>query len=384
MQKTLFIRLGMTPDEGVGWFTRDENTAPVSGSGELREAALRGQGAKVVVLAPASQMITTEVSLPALHGAKLRQALPYALEEQFADEVESLHFAVGKRDAEGRYPVLALERGLMEQWQGLFAEAELRPHVVLNECLAMPWREGEWSLLLRDDEAWLRISACQGYAIPLAELTDWLALALQGSEESPSAIRLFDARSEQSPWRSAPIGVEVHEERVDSLLALLARVDSGQGINLLQGDFSRKEQLGRLWRPWRATAALLGIWLLFQGGTDIEQVYRETFPEARNVVNPRIQMERKLEELKGGGSANAFVTLLTLSGPVLKKVEGLQLRNLRYKQGELELELELKDLPSLDSLKQSLQEKRLAVDVRGASTRNDRVESRIALREGGA
>jgi len=185
------------------------------------------------------------------------------------------------------------------------------------------------------------------------------------------------------------------------VIALLAQGDLAQGINLLQGDFSRKEQLGRLWRPWRASAALLGAWLLLQGGmaissylslsaeeqqlyAAIEQVYRDTFPESRNVVNPQVQMERKLAELKSGGSGSAFAVLLAASGPVLKEIDGLQLRNLRYKQDELELELELKDLPSLDRLKEALQQRQLAVDIRGASTRDNRVESRIALREAGA
>lgn len=401
MQKTLFIHLGKTPEESVSWSTVEENSPLVSGSGELREAALRGQGAKVVILAPASQMITTEVQLPALQGAKLRQALPYALEEQFAEDVEQLHFAIGKRDKEGTYPVVALERAFMEEWQALFAEAELRPHVVLNEALAMPWRDGEWSLLLSDEEAWLRTTGSSAYAIPLAELSTWLTMALQMREEPPAAIRLFDARSESSPWQDAPLGVELRQEHIESIIATLAQTDPAKGINLLQGDFSRKEQLGRLWRPWRATAALLGVWLVLQGGmaitryfslsaeeerlyAAIEQVYRDTFPAAKNVVNPQVQMERKLAELKGGGSASGFVVLLSAMGPALKEIEGVQLGNLRYKQDELELELKLKDLPSLDRLKKALQDNQLAVDIRGASTRDGQVESRIALREAGA
>jgi general secretion pathway protein L len=402
MQKTFFIRLGATPEAGVSWLVRGEGESTTPASGELREVALRAQGAKVVVLAPAGVMVSAEAQLPALPAARLRQALPYALEEQFAEEVERLHFAIGKRDAAGHYPVVALERERMTQWQGLFSEVELRPHVMLNEALTLPWHEGEWSLLLQDEEALLRNAPQQGYAIPMSELDEWLALAWQGLEEPPSALRLFDGRSaaQRGAWQGAPVGAELIEERIDSVLALLSQTEPAAGINLLQGDFSRKEQLGRLWRPWRATAALLAAWVVLQGAMSVgsylrlsaeeerlyaavEQVYRETFPEARNVVNPQVQMERKLAELKGGGGAGAFAVLLASSGPVLQSIDGLQLRNLRYKQDELELELELKDLPSLDRLKEALQQQPLVVDIRGASTRNDRVESRIALREAG-
>ncbi|NIV31568.1 MAG: hypothetical protein GWN58_19400, partial [Anaerolineae bacterium] len=105
----------------------------------------------------------------------------------------------------------------------------------------------------------------------------------------------------------------------------------------------------------------------------IEQVYRDAFPEARNVVNPRVQMERQLTALQGGGGSGAFVSLLAASGPVLGGVEGLELRNLRYRQDELELELELKDLPSLDRLREALEQQSLAVDIRGATTGENKV-----------
>lgn len=403
MQNTFVIRLGGTPEASVSWLGRSEYGFAKEASGELREAALRSQGSRIVVLAPASPMMTCVAELPPTPSARLRQALPYALEEQFAEDVESLHFAMGKRDSDGKLPVVAVDRDLMSRWQALFAEAELRPHVMLNEALALPWNEGEWSLLLQDDEALLRSGTAQAYNIPMAQLAPWLAVALHARTTPLSRVRVLDARQgdNDSVWQEGLTGIEIAYEKVDSALSLLAGADLSGSINLLQGDFSRKEQLGRLWRPWRATAAMLGVWLLLQGGMSvgnyfslsardaklyaaIEQVYRETFPETRNVVNPRVQMERQLASLQGGGNGGAFVFLLAASGPVLGEIDGLELRNLRYRQDELELELELKDLASLDRLREALQQQRLAVDVRGATTRENKVESRIALRENGS
>ncbi len=261
----------------------------------------------------------------------------------------------------------------------------------------------DWSLLLQDEEALLRTGAAQGYSIPMDQLAAWLSVAVQDQTGLPSQLRVYDSRAtaEVSGWQEGIAGLEITCEKIDSPLSWLARSDLAGAINLLQGDYSRKEQLGRLWRPWRATAVLLGLWLLLQGGmaignyfslsareeqlyADIERVYRETFPEARNVVNPRVQMERQLAALQGGANGGAFVALMAVSGPVLSEVEGLELRNLRYRQDELELELELKDLASLDRLREALEQQSLAVDIRGATTRENKVESRIALREVGA
>ena len=96
-------------------------------------------------------------------------------------------------------------------------------------------------------------------------------------------------------------------------------------INLLQGQYSHQTQLGKWLRPWRAAALLAGVWLLTQLVLQIseyrqlkqeqaslvmamEQVYKEAVPDARKIVNPRVQLESRLRELRSGdaGSGNRF------------------------------------------------------------------------------
>ena len=49
-------------------------------------------------------------------GAKLAAALPFALEEFLADDVDELHFAPGTRRSNGRVPVCVVNRQLMSDW----------------------------------------------------------------------------------------------------------------------------------------------------------------------------------------------------------------------------------------------------------------------------
>ncbi|MCW8919197.1 MAG: type II secretion system protein GspL [Gammaproteobacteria bacterium] len=406
MQTTLYIRLGNRPMNEVCWLHRSKRDGDQVHCGELKEAAVRSQGERVVVLLPATSLLTLRTTLPPLPGQKLRHAVPYAVEEQLAEEVEAYHFALGKRLADGTLPLLAVNRGQMETWGREFTEAEIRPHACFNEAQLLPWQPGEASLLLECDGALLRLSAHEAYSLPLATLETLLQLALfplpQG-EGAVTALRIYDARGEGAAapaWAGVLGELEQHYTVIDDPLPLLLSGHDNHAIDLLQGEFGRKEQLGRIWRPWRATAALLAGWLLLGAGEAIydyqrlageerrlyqavEQLYRDTFPEAKNVVNPKVQMERKLAELQMGGGGGAFVTLLGASGPVLSEAKGVRLQNLRYRQGELELELELVDLPTLDSLKASLRQRGLEVEIRNASSRDNRVEGRVAIREMG-
>ena len=400
MQTTLYIRLGNEPQGEARWLSRSAQGSSSVRHGELKEAALRSQGERVTVLLPAAPLLTLNATLPPLQGQKLRRALPYAVEEQLADEVENYHFALGKRQPDGTLPVLAVNLQQMEAWQARLAEAELKPHACLNEAQLLPWQPGQLSLLLEHDGAMLRLSQYEAYSLPLDGMETLLALALPRGPEDVTTLRIFDARGDAASephWQGALAQLEQHYEVVAEPLSLLAAAPAEHAINLLQGEFGRKEQLGRIWRPWRATAALLAAWLLLSGGESIYdyrqlaaeearlygavvKVYRDTFPEAKNVVNPRVQMERKLAELQGGGHGGPFVALLVASGPVLSSAKGAELKNMRYRTGELELEFDLDDLPALDALKESLQQQGLEAEIRNASSRDNKVEGRVAIR----
>src|SRR5512139_927942 len=66
--------------------------------GSLEQAATEAPGRKVVVLVPGTDVLLSEPELPPKNAAKLAQIVPFALEEQLASDVETLHFAIGKRD----------------------------------------------------------------------------------------------------------------------------------------------------------------------------------------------------------------------------------------------------------------------------------------------
>ncbi|MDH5784556.1 MAG: type II secretion system protein GspL [Chromatiales bacterium] len=403
MQNSVYIRFVDESGSTVRWLTRTPQDGVQVRQGELREVALRTQGDRVTVLLPARALVPLRATLPPLQGQKLRRALPYAVEEQLADDVERYHLATGKRGSDGSLPLLAVGREQMARWQSTFAEAELRPHLCISEALALPWQPGEVTLLLEENGALVRLGTHKAYSLPLEGLEPLLELALGEADGEVTALRILDARGEQAtqpPWQGELAQLEMRYECIEEPLKLLSDKRNGEVINLLQGEFSRREQLGKLWRPWRVTAALLAAWLLLMVGEAlidyrhlateeerlyqaVEQLYRDTFPGAKNVVNPRAQMEQKLRELQGGSGGGDFVALMAVSAPVLSASKGTVLQNLRYRQGELELELQLADLPALDALKENLQGQGLAVEIRNATSRDNMVEGRLSLRRAG-
>ena len=100
MSETLVIRLRAAEEAPASWLIVDRSGArsgPVH-TGPLADALSLVENRSTVLLLPAGDVALAEPELPLRGGARLAQAVPFALEEQLASEVETLHFAVGTRE----------------------------------------------------------------------------------------------------------------------------------------------------------------------------------------------------------------------------------------------------------------------------------------------
>src|ERR1700692_3900411 len=101
MPHSLLLRLPAPVKEDTEWLGIDDAGVPAEARqrGPLSLAAAVGRSAKVVVIAPATQILRAEPDLPPGSGVKLARAVPFALEEQLTEDVDQLVFALGKSGA---------------------------------------------------------------------------------------------------------------------------------------------------------------------------------------------------------------------------------------------------------------------------------------------
>jgi general secretion pathway protein L len=394
---SLFIHLGSSGR--AGWVKLDaDGEIKASGEGPLSE--IDSAGERVTVLVPGEDVLLCSAAVPGGKRRLLAQAVPYALEEQLVDDVEAQHFAFGSIDA-GRVNVAVVSQAKMEQWLAALREAGIEPEQLIPDVLALPLPELGWQVMHLPGRCLIKWAAQSGSVTDPENVRLSLKALLEERDIKPERIGLIDYAN--APLELHELGVELDEVSSDGLAVVqLARsVDEKSSINLLQGPYSRRERISKFWRPWRAAAALLLAWLVVQLGAtivehhrlaaekaaldaSIEQIYRQTFPQARKVVNAKLQMERALDGLRGGGSASSggFGELLARAGEQFSKSDKLSLQRLSYKNGLLDVSLFIGDLQQLDQLKQRLADQaRLQVEIQSASTKGDQVEARLRIRE---
>ncbi len=405
MRKRILIRIAErdAPFE-ASWVTSDgaEGEQPaVIKTGSLDEVAAAAAGARIVVLVPGSDVLLTGAIVPSSNRRRLLSAIPFALEDHLASDIEELHFAIGKREEQGYVNTAIVENQVMAGWLARLNEVGIQPEVVVPETLALPFAPNEWTLLVEDHGALLRTGSQGGFSIDTPNIVEMIGMAVQGAGEGrPTKLRGIDCRTVESAPLQVDAVIEVdwqmpHEPAV----ALMAdHIDERQAIDLLQGEYSRREQLGRLWRPWRPAAAMVALVVAIQFSMavaehsqlqneaaslkkQIDDVYLKTFTDAKKVVNPRVQMQRRLDEMRGGDSGDgAFLSLLTSVGKQFSEMPGINLDRLNYRAGQINVALKIQDLQKLDQLKQRLVEKAgLAIEIQSATSRDGKVEARMQI-----
>jgi general secretion pathway protein L len=401
MRNTIYIRLDREWPDELLWLRVDANGPGVPESGTAESlAAIHGY--RLVVLAPAESVLLAQVNIPARNRQRVIQALPYMLEDRLVQDIELLHFAVGAREPDGALNVAVVERTHLECWLERLRAAGIEPDAIVPETLATPFEPGAWTVLVDGDVTIVRTGAQVGFALDSDNLPAMLGHALEDAAEArPERLLVYAGADAIDPEWFAGFDVETQMRSLDEdPLVLMARhVDERVAIDLLQGEYNRRELFGRLYLSGITSAAALAVLLVLYTGMlvhdyaslsreadrlqqAIEETYREAFPDATRIVNPRVQMERGLASLRGGGAdAGGFLDMMRAAAPSLKQIDGLVLQRINYRDHRLDLALTTRDLQHLDRLKQQLgSDTGLDVEIQSASAVGDRVEARIQLR----
>jgi general secretion pathway protein L len=353
------------------------------------------QGRRLIVLLPSADIRLTSVQLPARQLAKVQQAVPYMLEDQVAEDVETLHFAVGTRRADGQWPVAVISRERLAAILAFFAGHGLRPEAVIPDLLALPTPEDQqFTLLVDADEVLVRTGWSSGFCCLRADLDLCLQLA---DPEGQRALRVIIARDQSFDPSTLGRPVEPAHGFTQPLEALLQHLHAAESINLLQGEFSARQDLLRLWRPWRAAAALGGVTLLtaaslhgievWRLGTELQALdtqnrerYQQLFPTETRIVNLEAQLDQQLLRLRGGpGGANLLV-LMDVVAESIAAVPGLRLEAVQYRDAALYVSMGAEGLQSLEQLKSWFDTPRSArLEVQSANSGQQGVQLRIKL-----
>lgn len=371
-------------------------------------------GASVALCIAGTQVRIHKVTIPTGNRQRFMAALPYTLEDQLLQEPESCHFVplIKIRSRHADIPVAVLAQATIE---ALLKEVEVygwRIQLMTPDYLMIPEPEaGVWFLDVTETPYLLRMSDHAGGAAliadPGSQLPGSVLLALEQAQSRPQTLRVRVVNQQQlehvQQWAAqlAPyaLQLDIVEDNWERSDWLAQQPLPPASYNLLTGPYTPSRQAGQWARRLMPSAALVAILILItglhwtlQGATlrsessdlraAIEATYREAFPDARNIIDPRFQMEQQLQNLReqpAGRTEADFISRIEQLAAVIGSADQYELQMLNFDGNNITLEVSVPDYDALDQLQTQLAQT-ANVNIENAELKSGRVYSRIRLR----
>ena len=376
------------PPQQCQWALIDAGREPVRGEGRLAELPRRADRVQLVI--PAAQVLITRVQLP--HAARRRagSVLAFAVEEETLGEAEA-NQVIWLGTAGDADVVAVVDRQGLKRW--LDALNGIGAYEVHCETLLLPWATGEWSLAWDGREGFVRTGEFEGVATDCGDRRSSplsLRLTLEAAAERgarPGSIAVYATAPHTAP------DIEAWRRELGVTLRLAGPWDwrtapPHAGVSLMQERRRWRVSPGALARlrpaAWIAggalaihALALVTDWTLLAGEQralrqQMESRFRAAFPDAVAVVDPALQMRRKLAEARhaaGLSDSGDFLPMIEKVAAGVKELPAGGLRTVSYESGRMTVELAAVEEAAVRRIVARLLQAGLSVDTSSASTR---------------
>lgn len=344
-------------------------------------AVVENQTVELLLVLNCPLVTVRTVQFEASDRKHILKTASYELEESLVSDVDQLHFAYAKPEANS-IDIALVDRHVMRELLAPFESENIEISAV------MPLHQALGTLRDTEDEtsAWLINADEKSLTVSLpdnsyfysdyahAQLA-WQAATRQ-QDTLPDRIVVYedstDAANASEDVLPAALAPLLDAQRkpwfVDSRWQ---RLRSGT-INLLQGEFSPAVAWGKIWHYWRVPAMLFAAGLcvytlaaflqnqrLQADNVQLRQqmmaVYQQAFPNSQ-VSDPEAQMRSQLQKYTGGKTGSSFMPLFYRAAEALNTFEGLNLLNINFdsRNNELRADLVARQFQDLEKIRLKL------------------------------
>jgi general secretion pathway protein L len=407
MAEHLFVRLRDSSDEVATIVLNSEGhiVEPLRHE-RLDGVGARTQGRRVVVLVPATEVLAARADVPKASQAKLRQLLPYSLEDSLAADIESLHFAAGARTESGALLVSVIAHERLASWLGMLDSVGLRPSAIYSEADGIPDTPATLNLLVEGRRVYGRLPGSAPFVLDGISLAEALDLLLGQAADGASAFEhvlvWLESGSERLPElaeiHSRVASFDVKALDGGALPRLASTLVFRPGANLLQGQYAPKSDYLGMLRPWRFAAAVSLVWVGVTLSTQVAEYFTlrnddaaltsemtaicaQAFGSA-SIAQCTAQLRARLTAL-GEQSAASAGFLSTLALLAESEIDG-RIEAMSYRNRVMDLQLTVPSVMQLDALTQRIGDNgRFVARIQSTNPSESGIEGRVQIAEVG-
>jgi len=412
MSEMLLIHYNIDDAQHATWSfcnADGELTGKIS-TGSMDELSEIATGHPVIVLLDSQCLHIDQLQLPTQNMQKLRRAVPYAIEEDIADDIDNMHFVVARDKHGDTTSVVGINKNTLKKIIEVFQDSSISVEKIIPDALCLAADSKQWACLNYKDISYLQTDTSNGLVISHDLLPYVLSNKLQHEAQTqPEKILLFceqenttafDTLKAENVFGDNDIEVNSIVYNTHPLVVFCGNYKQALPLNLLQHEFKARRKTSGYWQHWRLAASLTAIWLVLNLGltafqktqlkqeniatkAKIEKIYKRSFPKSRKIVNPRVQMEQKLKALKSntGNSSKGLLFLLAESfGRLNPDKKNITLQSLTFRNNRLDVGLESSNLQAIENLNKKLNKnKNIKSAITASSSEKDKVKGILRI-----
>lgn len=346
----------------------------------------------IVAIIPGDEVLLLSCEVPGRTAGTVKKALPYALEEFVAGDIEDLHIAYEKIRPGQLVKCALISKQRLSQWQDFFSRAEISPGNIISEGQLLTADANACTLVFSDGEVLIATNN-ESASVARSELLGLLSnMALDkvvciGGELTDIEVSQLDA------------DLVVENDVRDGIAFLVSRFNLSNLINLLQGEYKVAPSTNGPTNAFVGIVGLLGIWLIValvsfvvegywaeqranELTADATLLYKEYFPTDSAPVTTG-QLTRRLKaklgaQSAGGENAQGFIDLLSRVSGGITGADKIQSLRFNYQRMELTFEIILPGFNELDPLKERAAAQGVLLKVTNADNDGNGVRARLS------
>jgi general secretion pathway protein L len=380
---TCFLFTRQLDDDGCLSITLDQSgqiEAPLEKRSFESIITLQATVSRTIAVVPSELAGIQEVEFAWLGDRKARAAIPYALEEQLAQPVTSVHFAFDRAFYQNqKYLIVIFDKQGMVDLKRKFADASIKIDALTIDWFAVPSNQA----FLTDKNLLVHEPAFKG-ALD-GELIDVYM------KKQPLVTQMLTF-SDSLTDRKLPEELTKMDLSADVFIA--QQLMKLPFINLFQGEFHQDTRKSSTQFWYQLSGALLGLWLVSivifdaiqlyslnrkhaQLDEQIAVIYKEFFPTAQHVISPKFRITELLKSSTNQGEG-ALWPLLDKIAPALQQKQ-LTIQQLRFQDQTLSITLNANDFETLENLQLMLKNEGVKVTQTQASSQDNQVIATLEL-----
>jgi type II secretory pathway component PulL len=296
--------------------------------------------------------------------------------------------------------VIAIARARIEALNLELKRYGIQPQLVTAEYFTLPLAADGWSVAVEQDMATIRPHRHAGIKVALSDLEALVPL-LRREYPAVSRVAIYSDGAPQAFPQAAFADLRLEWRPALNAGDMLAELAAQSPPVLLDASITtqRRDQAVRLWRVVAAVAiaamliypALLGWQHGALAGKEREllaangALFSAAFPGITRVVNPRVQADQALAELRARAvAAPRFLDLLARVDAVRAQrfPPGTRIANAAFAGGAMELGIETAGMDGVELVRSALKEAGLAADTLSAESSGAAIVARLRVKEG--